>query len=59
MEKKKIGRPKILNNTNKKYIIYVDLETYSFYKSKGNGSVSRGMKLVQSALMPLVKEKII
>lgn len=55
MEKKKVGRPKILNNTKKKFIIYIDSDVYKFYKDKGNGSVSRGIKLVHDAIANITK----
>lgn len=57
MAKKKLGRPKIINNPKKKYIIYVDHEVYSFFQEHGSGSVSRGMRAVQSALTQLAKSK--
>jgi uncharacterized protein (DUF4415 family) len=56
MEKRKVGRPKIENNTKKKFIVYVDLDTYAFYKERGTGSVSRGMKAVQDAIAKITKD---
>jgi uncharacterized protein (DUF4415 family) len=56
MEKKKsVGRPKIVNNPKKKFIIYVDSRVYKFYKEKGSGSVSRGIKLVHDAILNFTK----
>lgn len=57
MEKRKVGRPKIENNTKKKFIVYVDKDTYFFYKERGTGSVSRGMKAVKDALSKITKDK--
>jgi uncharacterized protein (DUF4415 family) len=56
MEKnRKVGRPKIENNPKKKFIIYIDTHVYKFYKDRGSGSVSRGIKLVHDAIANIIK----
>lgn len=52
-QKRKRGRPKIENNDKKKYIVYVDSETYAFYEEAGTNSVSRGMKIIADKVKSL------